>query len=150
MKAEINFYNIEVLDFNIDELSISKWISEIINSYYFKYSEINFTFYTDEELLKLNKKYLNHDFYTDIITFDNTINKTISADIALSYERIKSNAKEMDIPFENELFRVMIHGILHCIGYNDDTSNAKLIMRQQEDKALNMFHVERKISINNV
>ena len=100
--------------------------------------------------MEINKSYLDHDTYTDIITFDNTIHKIISADIFLSYDRIKDNAKQNNIIFDSELRRVLIHGILHCIGFNDDTKEAKAIMRQVEDKALNMFHVEHKITESNV
>lgn len=123
-------------------------IEQAIRFYAYTYTEINFTFYIDDELLELNKIYLNHDFYTDIITFDNTISKTISADIAISIERVKENAKKQNVSIATELCRVMIHGILHCIGYSDKTEDEQLIMRQEEDKMLNMFHVEH-LNLNN-
>ena len=150
MKPEINFYNTKKFDLYLNEEVISNWIIDVIKSYGFNSTEINYSFYTDDDLLEINKSYLNHDTYTDIITFDNTINKSISADIALSYDRIKDNAKQNNIDFDIELKRVLIHGLLHCLGYKDDTKEAKVIMRQEEDKALNMFHVEHKISETNV
>lgn len=150
MKSVINFYNSEKFDLYLNEEIISNWIFNVIISYGFNFTEINYTFNSDVELLQINKSYLDHNTYTDIITFDNTIHKIISADIFLSYDRIKDNAKQNNIVFDSELKRVLIHGILHCIGFNDDTKEAKVIMRQEEDKALNMFHVEHKITESNV
>lgn len=150
MKPVINFYDTEKFDLYLNKEVISNWIKDVIKSYGFDFTEINYTFLTDDELLEINKSYLDHDTYTDIITFDNTIHKIISADIFLSYNRIKDNAKQNNIIFDSELRRVLIHGILHCIGFNDDTKEAKAIMRQVEDNALNMFHVEHKITESNV
>lgn len=150
MKAKINFYNTNNFDIKLDKKLISQWLSKVIQSYGFNYTEINYSLYSDDELLKLNKKFLNHNFYTDIITFDNTIAKTISADIAISIDRIKDNSSLANLSFENELYRVIVHGILHCIGYKDDTDKAKQAMRHEENKALNMFHVEHKTTIHNV
>ena len=150
MNAVINFYNTERFHLDFDEQVISKWMLAVINFHGFKCSELNFTLYTDQELLELNNEFLGHDFFTDIITFDNTIHKTISADVALSYDRIKENAVQQKIDFDTELKRVMIHGVLHCMGLKDDTNESKRNMRIEEDKALHMFHVEQKLIKDNV
>jgi rRNA maturation RNase YbeY len=148
MKGKINFETNSYYDFR--ELSkVKNWIESVIKYYGFNYSEINYSFYDDEGLLEINKTYLNHDFYTDIITFDNTINKTISADIAISLDRVKENASTRNT-FENELLRVLVHGVLHCMGFNDKTEEEQRLMRIEEDKMLNMFHVEHFKTEDNV
>jgi rRNA maturation RNase YbeY len=148
MKGKINFETNSYYDFR--ELSkVKNWIKSVIKYYGFNYSEINYSFYDDEGLLEINKTYLNHDFYTDIITFDNTINKTISADIAISLDRVKENASTRNT-FENELLRVLVHGVLHCMGFNDKTEEEQRLMRIEEDKMLNMFHVEHFKTEDNV
>lgn len=145
MKAQINFNGQEKFDLTIGDETIS-WLSTLIYNKGFVYSEINFVFYNDEELLEINKNHLNHDFYTDIITFDNTIQNTISADIAISIERVKDNAKKNNINLLTELRRVMVHGILHCMGFNDKEEAERHIMRKEENKALELFHVEHNKS----
>lgn len=142
MKAQINFYNTKLFDLNLGT-EVKLWLSHLIQKHKYNYSEINYTFFTDDELLGINKKYLQHDFYTDIITFDNTIHDMISADIMISVDRVKDNAHQQDVDFKNELLRVMVHGVLHCMGYKDNDEESKLIMRSKEDEALNMFHVEQ-------
>jgi len=126
------------------------WIEKAVKAFNYSISELNFTFMSDEDLLQINKDYLNHDFYTDIITFDNTIGKVISADIAISYDRIKDNAKALGIDLNTELNRVMIHGVLHCLGFQDHTEEEKKNMRELEDDMLNMFHVEHQKMNGNV
>jgi rRNA maturation RNase YbeY len=149
MKPQINFYNLDKFDLNLGD-EIKNWLSAVIMKNGFNYSEINYTFFTDEELLQINRDYLNHDFYTDIITFDNTIKETISSDIMISIDRVKENARDLNVDVETELLRVMAHGILHCMGYDDKTTETKALMRKKEDEVLNMFHVEQKIKENNV
>ena len=150
MKPVINFCDIERFSIDFDKETVSQWILNVITSHGYLCSEINYSFHTDAEILKLNNTYLNHDFYTDIITFDNTISKTLSADIALSIDRIKDNAIQQHVDFHTELNRVMIHGVLHCMGFKDNSISSKQNMRQEEDKALEMFHVEHKTSTDNV
>ncbi|MBS3738279.1 rRNA maturation RNase YbeY [Mesohalobacter halotolerans] len=142
MKAQINFNHLEKFDLNL-ESEVKNWLSKYIYDQSYVFTEINYNFYTDEELLEINQKHLDHDFYTDIITFDNTIQNAISADIAISLERVKDNAQKNNLDFKKELYRVMIHGILHCMGYNDKNESQKQVMRSEEDKALEMFHVEQ-------
>ena len=101
--------------------------------------DINYVFCTDNYLLDINLKYLNHNTLTDIITFNFCENKKISGDILISLDRIKENSSIFEQPFNKELYRVMIHGVLHLIGYNDKTSKEKERMRKKEDYYLVNF-----------
>ncbi|MDR2383859.1 MAG: rRNA maturation RNase YbeY [Prevotellaceae bacterium] len=95
--------------------------------------DLCFIFCTDDFLLSINKKYLEHDYYTDVITFDYTVDNTVSGDIFISIERIKENAREFGVPFDHELSRVMYHGSLHLCGYKDKSEDEKQTMREKED-----------------
>jgi len=124
-------------DFKIDnEDEIQKWISNCIDVYGFSEGEINYIFCDDEYLLKLNIEFLEHDTLTDIISFDYTLGKLLSGDIFISVERVKENAKKLSQLFDNELNRIIIHGVLHYIGFKDKTAQAKTQMREEEDKCL--------------
>ena len=101
--------------------------------------DISYVFCTDDELLEVNQKHLNHNTYTDIITFDYTESKTINSDIFISIDRITENAKKFEVTFEDELHRVMIHGILHLCGYKDKTKADADLMRKKENQALKLF-----------
>lgn len=110
--------------------------------------QIDYIFVSDDELLKINISALNHDFYTDIITFDYTdSNSGIEAEIYISIDRIEENAKKYNEVFHVELLRVIFHGVLHCVGYKDKSKTDSEIMRKQENKYINiykkMFHVEQ-------
>lgn len=110
------------------------WIRQIIRKEGFKEDAINFIFCTDRYLRKINKQYLGHDYFTDIVTFDNSVlPKTISGDIYISIDRVKINANTYEISFNNELHRVMAHGVLHLVGYGDKNVKAKKVMRERED-----------------
>jgi len=124
-----------------DEQKISSWISKCIQSYGYSEGEINYIFCDDEYLLKLNVEYLAHDTLTDIISFDYTIGKFISGDIFISVERVHENAIEWNQLFENELNRVIIHGILHYMGFKDKSKEDKIKMREEEDKCLEFFNL---------
>ena len=102
-----------------------------------------YAFFNDEDLKALNIKFLNHDYYTDVISFDETANQVVSGNIAISVDRVKENATQIGVDFEEELHRVMIHGVLHFIGFNDKTSSEKKEIREQEALALSMFHVKQ-------
>lgn len=135
-------YNYET-DFLLDkESNYSSWIENIIRLHNHELGEINYIFCDDSYLHKINVEFLNHDTLTDIITFDNTIGKEIHSDIFISIERVKDNALDFDVTFEEELKRVMIHGILHLVGFKDKTPTEADTMRALENKAINMFHVE--------
>ena len=113
--------------------NVLKWISSSISDEGFKEGEINYIFCSDDYLLDLNVKHLNHNTLTDIISFDYTMGKFISGDIFISIDRVIENAKSFNVSFEDELHRVMIHGILHYCGYKDKSIEDKFEMRSKED-----------------
>lgn len=110
------------------------WINRVIVSEGFVVGQIDYIFCTDDYLLELNQEYLNHDTFTDIITFDYKDGKTLSGDIFISTDRVQENAVKFDVEFLNELRRVMSHGILHLVGFGDKTKEEKLIMREKEEE----------------
>ena len=118
------------------------WINRVIISEGFSVGQIDYIFCSDEYLLELNKEYLNHDTFTDIITFDYTDGKIISGDIFISTDRVEDNARKFDVEFLSELRRVMSHGILHLAGFGDKSIEEKKIMREKEEEKIKMFHVE--------
>lgn len=101
--------------------------------------ELNFIFCSDKYLLKINQEYLNHDYYTDIITFDYTQKNLVSGDIYISIDRVKENATTYQVSFQNELLRVIIHGVLHLCGYKDKTRADARLMREKEDYYLSLW-----------
>ena len=111
----------------------TNWLEEIILSEEKKLGEINYIFCDDEYLLKINQDYLQHDYYTDIITFDSVKGKTISGEIFVSLQRISDNASTLSKNYEEELRRVLAHGILHLCGYKDKTEDEETEMRKKED-----------------
>lgn len=118
---------------------VSAWIKQVIHNHNFELGELTYILCSDEYLHKINLEYLDHDTYTDIITFDNADEDgTIEGDIFVSVERVKENAAELKIPFEDELHRVLIHGILHLLGHDDTTPELKASMRKEEDKCLSL------------
>jgi len=138
----INF-NYET-DFTLDnEEAIAAWLTNVITSENKKEGEINYIFCDDEYLHKINLEYLNHDTLTDIISFDYTMGNEISGDIFVSVERVKDNAKDFNVVFEEELKRVLVHGVLHYCGYKDKGEAEELMMRSKEDEKIALFHVER-------
>ena len=128
----------ENIDENIDE-NLKNWIENIIVSEGKKLGEINYIFCDDEYLLKINQDFLDHDYYTDIITFDNVRGKTISGAIFVSLQRIKYNARLISKNYEEEKRRVIAHGVLHLCGYKDKTEEQQKEMRSKEDFYLNLF-----------
>ena len=132
-------------DFELNnEEQFSNWISSVIVSEDKKEGEINYIFCDDEYLLGLNEQYLNHDTLTDIISFDYSVGKELHGDIFISTERVLENAAEFKVTFEEELKRVMVHGVLHYCGYKDKSEKDKREMRLKEDEKIKLFHVEQK------
>ena len=119
-----------------NQKKLVKWISDVISSEDFEVAEINYIFCDDVYLHKINQEFLNHDTFTDIISFDYTLGKEVGGDIFISIERVLENAEKFDEVFENELHRVMIHGILHFMGYKDKTKKEKTLMRTREDEKI--------------
>jgi rRNA maturation RNase YbeY len=130
------FFNYETNFKLSNEEEIRTWITKVIANYGYNEGEINYIFCDDNYLLKLNVEFLEHDTFTDIISFDYTLGKLISGDIFISIERVIENSKKFSQTFENELYRVIIHGILHYLGYQDKTAILKNKMRLEEDKCL--------------
>ena len=116
-----------------NESLLSLWIADTIYNEGFKEGEINYIFCDDAYLLDLNIKFLEHDTLTDIISFDYTLGKLINGDVYISVERVRENAKDFEVTFENELSRVMIHGILHYCGYRDKSEADIATMRAKEN-----------------
>ena len=119
--------------------AVRTWIKDIIHSENKQTGQLNFVFTGDEELLELNKQFLRHNTYTDIITFDSCEGKVINGDIIISVDRVKENAIKFKSEFQNELNRVIIHGVLHLCGYKDKTDEQQKEMRAKEDFYLNIF-----------
>lgn len=125
------------IKFKLDNTAkIKKWVEAVAKTEKRTIGGINYVFVTDEEILKLNKQYLKHNTYTDIITFDYSESKEISGDIFISVDRVRDNAKKFKAKFEDELHRVMIHGVLHLCGYKDKTPKDSKEMRKKEDNSL--------------
>lgn len=131
-------------DFNLDnEEAIAAWLSAVIVSEKKNEGEINYIFCDDDYLHKINLEYLNHDTLTDIISFDYTVGNELNGDIFVSVERVHDNANDFNVPFEEELKRVLVHGVLHYCGYKDKGEEDERLMRLKEDEKIAMFHVEQ-------
>ncbi len=137
----INYFY-ETTGYDVDERAISSWLEKVLISEEKKLGEINYIFCDDEYLLQINQDFLNHDTYTDIISFGNGLGNIIAGDIFISLERVSENADHYDVSFVDELRRVIVHGVLHFCGYKDKTKEEEIIMRQKENEKLKMFHVE--------
>ena len=130
-------------DFELEnEALYEDWISRIIESEGFDEGEINYIFCDDEYLHKINVEYLDHDTLTDIISFDYTVGNLIQGDIFVSVERVQDNANDFKVSFEEELKRVLSHGVLHYCGYKDKSPEDEALMRSKEEEKMQMFHVE--------
>ena len=130
-------------DFELEnEAQYEEWISRIIESEGFDVGEINYIFCDDEYLHKINVEYLDHDTLTDIISFDYTVGNLIQGDIFVSIERVKDNANDFNVSFDEELKRVLSHGVLHYCGYKDKSPEDEALMRSKEEEKMQMFHVE--------
>ena len=132
------------LDFEIqNEQLYFDWISNVIASENKTEGEINYIFCDDDYLIEINRQYLDHDTLTDIISFDYSVGNCISGDIYISVERVKDNAIDFNVSFEEELKRVLIHGVLHYCGYKDKSEADEIVMRSKEDEKIKLFHVEQ-------
>ena len=131
-------------DFELsDETAISDWLSQVIVSESKKEGDINYIFCDDEYLHKINMEYLDHDTLTDIISFDYSVGNELHGDIFVSVERVADNAKDFEVSFDEELKRVLVHGILHYAGYKDKSEEDELKMRRKEEEKIAMFHVKQ-------
>jgi len=131
-------------EFDLENIKeYTSWINTIIVSEDVHLGDLSYIFCSDEYLIKLNQKYLGHDTYTDIVTFNYSEEDVISGEIYISVDRVKENAVKFKEDFNKELRRVMAHGVLHLLGYNDKSKKEKEEMRTKEDEKVNMFHVEQ-------
>ena len=138
----INFYSEN--DFELEGSSgYEIWIKKVISTEGKKTGEISFIFCDDDYLLDINQRYLDHDTYTDIISFDASVGNILNGDIFISTQRVAENAGLYEVQFQEELKRVIIHGVLHLCGYKDKTPAEEQEMRQKEEEKMKMFHVEQ-------
>ncbi len=133
---DISFFweDVEEIEFNCDK--VIKWIQKVVNAEGSTFGFFNIIFCSDEFLLDMNKKYLNHDYYTDIITFDYNDDDCVSGDLFISVDRVHFNASEYNSGFYEELYRVIVHGVLHVLGYSDKTDSEVKTMRKKENAYL--------------
>ena len=138
----INFFN-EVIDFNLKGKRIlKKLIKYIIAGENKKVENVNFIFCSDDYIIGINRTYLKHDYFTDIITFNFNQGNIISGDIFISIDTVKENALTYKVPFDREVQRVIIHGILHLIGFDDTNESLQIEMRKKEDETLDILNSE--------
>ncbi len=134
-------FNNQSIVFKLKEKTrLKQWIKTVTEKEKHQLGTINYIFCTDDELLEINIRHLNHNTLTDIITFDYTEGETISSDIFISVDRVAENAKKFSVSFEEELHRVMIHGVLHLCGYKDKSKADAELMRKKENGALKIFN----------
>jgi rRNA maturation RNase YbeY len=138
----INFIeeNIQYSVFSIHSQSkIERWIRRVAAGYGFDTGDINYIFCDDEKILAVNRQFLGHNYYTDVITFDYSTHTRIAGDIYISLDTVASNAEQLHVPFEHELLRIIIHGVLHLTGQADKTPETKAQMTAKEEQALAIF-----------
>lgn len=140
MLVNIFFEETEILDFDPEFFAL--WYQEIVGAHDKELGDVCLVFCSDEYLLNVNKKHLNHDYYTDIVTFNYNDGRVVSGDLFISVDRVKDNAITLDVAFKEELLRVCAHGLLHLIGYNDKSESEAKEMRVQENKALSFVSRE--------
>lgn len=135
----INYYGESVTIPAFRRREVNAWIKDVAEEYGYEVGDITYQFCDNERILEINQKYLNHDYYTDIITFDQTRDGLLFADIVISVEMVTSNAEEYGEPFRREFLRVLIHGVLHLCGVDDQTEEQAKEMREAEETALAML-----------
>lgn len=135
----VRFTNSDI-SFKLDnQLLLKQWIEAVIVFHQNKLGTVTYQFCSDEHIYDVNVSFLNHDTYTDIITFDRVVGATISGDILISIDRVGENAKILGVPFNTELHRVIIHGVLHLLGFKDKSDDDAKVMRAKENEALSML-----------
>ena len=135
----ISYYSENVKVPNIRRRDVSAWIKKVAALHGKKVGSIAYIFCDDEKILEVNRQYLQHDYYTDIITFDDSEGDVISGDLFISLDTVRTNAEQVGATYEEELHRVIIHGILHLCGINDKGPGEREIMEENENKALAML-----------
>lgn len=138
----IKFYAEDIEFPHIKEEVVSNWIKTVAETYKKKTGDISYIFCSDKKILEVNRQYLQHDYYTDIITFDYTSGNKISGDLFISLDTVKTNSEAFNTPYNEELHRTIIHGILHLCGINDKGPGEREIMEANENKALQILPKE--------
>ena len=134
------FFHKESVSFPLDTSAINNWIENAVSSLGYSLKNLSFVFCDDEYLKNINIKYLGHDYYTDVISFDYSKEEGLVGDVFISVERVKENAKNFKVSFNEELFRVIIHGVLHLCGFNDKTDKEIKEIRKQENHFLSLIN----------
>lgn len=129
---------------DLDFRKVSTWIGNVASSYSYRVGNLNYLFVDDEEILVANRQFVNHDYYTDIITFDYTRGDRIGGDIMISLDTVSSNAEKFGVEYGRELLRVIIHGVLHLVGIDDKGPGEREIMELAENKALDLYDASVK------
>ena len=140
-KAMITYQTEDIAMPPIKKRETTEWVKQVAATYGKKVSEVAYIFCSDEKILEVNRQYLEHDYYTDIITFDYTEGNRISGDLFISLDTVRTNAEQFEQPYERELHRVIIHGILHLCGINDKGPGEREIMEAEENKALALIGI---------
>lgn len=134
---EFETQGVEIPDMDIKK--VSTWIEEVAATYSKRVGNLNYLFMNDEDILKANRQFVGHDYYTDIITFDYSRGDKIAGDIMISLDTVRTNAEKFCVPYFRELLRVIIHGVLHLVGINDKGPGEREIMEAAEDAALGLY-----------
>ena len=134
---DINYEDVD--DLSLNDIDLTNWISKVCVDENYNLGDISLIFCSDEYLLDMNRTHLDHDYYTDIITFDYTDNQIVSGDLFISIDRVHDNATDFNVSFEHELHRVIIHGVLHLCGYKDKSDDEEKLMRTKENNALSLI-----------
>ena len=144
----INFHVLEDAEhpFPSNTIGVANWLIQVAKIDGKTISNITYIFCSDEYLLDINQKYLGHDYYTDIITFPYKEITDIESDIYISLDRVKDNASEYNVAFQNELLRVIVHGLLHLMGYGDKTEEESILMRLKEDQCIELYDRSKDVS----
>ena len=132
----ITFHNDTIAMPTINAMQVERWIRSVAAQYGFSVGELNYIFCNDEKILAVNREFLQHDYYTDVITFDYTTRTRVNGDIYISLETVATNAEQVGVPFAHELHRIIIHGLLHLTGQADKTPETKAQMTAKEEDAL--------------
>ncbi|MGB5507306.1 rRNA maturation RNase YbeY [Robiginitalea sp.] len=130
-----------------EEQKHTDWIIRVVKGFALETGELNFIFVSDETLLQMNQKYLSHDYFTDIITFEYKELEGVSGDLFISTDRVLENADQMKCSLDKEMRRVMVHGVLHLLGYQDKSEEQEQNMRKLEEEALELFHVKHNRNV---
>lgn len=139
MDCRVTFLSEGVQMPTLDQEKVSEWVEDVARSYGKRVGHVTYIFVDDAYILTVNRKFLRHDYYTDIITFDYSEGAVIGGDLFISLDTVRSNAGELGVPYGQELLRVVIHGILHLCGINDKGPGERETMEAAEDKALNLL-----------